>query len=97
MSNIFYRIIWWLSETFNISLGKFAPHVFHQMIGGDKEAIKQEDIIELDDYRPHVVAEMKCSHCDKEWVAVAPSDVEKLQCPKCYKFNNLNRVRNEFI
>ena len=31
--NIFWRIVWNTSETLNISLGKFAPWVFEQMIG----------------------------------------------------------------
>jgi len=28
-----FRIIWWLSETFWIPLGRFAPYVFGKMIG----------------------------------------------------------------
>ncbi len=35
--------VWWLSETTKIPLGRFAPWVFHQMIGCDKPAKKVSD------------------------------------------------------
>jgi len=34
MSRIFYRFLWNLSEYTGIGLGKLAPYVFQQMIGG---------------------------------------------------------------
>lgn len=34
MSKIFYTTVWKLSEWTNIPLGRFAPYVFHQMLGG---------------------------------------------------------------
>ena len=45
MSSWFYSVIWWLSENTGIGLGRFAPYVFHQMIGGDKvcKEINSED------------------------------------------------------
>ena len=43
------------------------------------------DIVNIDDYRPHMVQEVKCNHCGYEWVAVFPEDTEKLECPKCAK------------
>ncbi len=36
MGRIVYGLIWDLSEYFKIPLGRFAPYVFHQMMGGDK-------------------------------------------------------------
>jgi hypothetical protein len=36
MSRWMYQVIWNLSEWSGIGLGRFAPYVFHQMIGGDK-------------------------------------------------------------
>ena len=36
MSRWVYKLIWDLSEWSGIGLGRFAPHVFHQMIGGEK-------------------------------------------------------------
>jgi len=39
--NVFvYKIIWNLSEWSGIPLGKYAPYVFHQMIGGTGKAKK---------------------------------------------------------
>lgn len=35
--------VWWLSETTKIPLGRFAPWVFHQMIGCDKPVKKVSD------------------------------------------------------
>lgn len=32
---------------------------------------------------PHEVSTVKCDLCAKEWVAVRPEDVEKLECPNC--------------
>ena len=40
MSKCFWTLIWNLSETFRIPLGRFAPYVFHQMIGGEKKVEK---------------------------------------------------------
>lgn len=42
MSSWIYGIIWRLSEWSGIGLGRFAPYVFHQMIGGDKIVEKVE-------------------------------------------------------
>lgn len=42
MSTWIYRIIWNLSELTGIGLGKFGPHVFHQMIGGQIPVEKVE-------------------------------------------------------
>lgn len=36
MSKLIYKLIWDLSEFTGIGLGRYAPYVFHQMIGGDK-------------------------------------------------------------
>jgi hypothetical protein len=39
-----YRIIWNLSEYTGIGLGRFAPYVFHQMIGGETPFYKVRQI-----------------------------------------------------
>lgn len=32
----FFGVVWWLSETTGVGLGRFAPYVFHCMIGADQ-------------------------------------------------------------
>ena len=41
MSKLFYKIIWELSETSGIPLGRFAPYVFGKMIGSKGKLIKK--------------------------------------------------------
>lgn len=43
MSQWIYTFIWNMSEWSGIGLGKFAPYVFHQMIGGEKVAKRMDD------------------------------------------------------
>jgi len=42
------------------------------------------EVIELDDYRPHVSGEAACLLCGHMWVAVAPVGTVVLECPGCH-------------
>ena len=43
-----------------------------------------DNVINIDDYRPHSNARMKCD-CGKEWIATYPSQCTELECPECSK------------
>lgn len=42
-------------------------------------------IIDIDEYRPHVVSEVICVKCLERWISVRPEStwLKDLQCPKC--------------
>lgn len=42
-----------------------------------------ENIINLDDHRPHMSAYVACLECAKDWIAVAPADTVIFCCPDC--------------
>lgn len=42
-----------------------------------------DNIVSLDDYRPHQSTYVACIDCGKDWVAVAPAETEAFECPKC--------------
>lgn len=42
------------------------------------------DVITLDDYRPHNAGIAFCLHCEHEHAAVAPIDVDWMECPNCH-------------
>tara|TARA_R110000823_G_C15523854_1_gene455942 strand:- start:203 stop:481 length:279 start_codon:yes stop_codon:yes gene_type:complete len=48
------------------------------------------NIVNLNDYRPHQESYVACLDCGKDWVAVAPADVLHFECPKC---NTLSGVK----
>ena len=41
------------------------------------------DVIDLDAMRPHYAGPASCLKCRHEWTAVAPVDVDLLQCGNC--------------
>ena len=43
------------------------------------------NVTELDERRPHITGNAKCSKCSHEWVAVVPEteDFDTLTCPSC--------------
>ena len=43
------------------------------------------DIIELGDYKPHIVHEVICIKCCHRWIAVAPENLwlKDYACPSC--------------
>ena len=41
------------------------------------------NVVNIDDYRPHWFSEAVCEHCDKEWLAVWPVAALILECPRC--------------
>lgn len=43
------------------------------------------NVINLDDHRPHEAHYVACMACGKDWVAVAPAGVTNLECPECGK------------
>ena len=47
------------------------------------------NVVNIDDYRPHFSGEAFCTDCNYRWYAVAPVDVIKLECPKCGTKNGL--------
>jgi hypothetical protein len=49
-----------------------------------------DNIVSLNDYRPHQSTYVACLDCGTDWVAVAPADVLHFECPKC---NTLSGVK----
>lgn len=43
------------------------------------------NITDIDEYRPHVVAELVCLKCLKRWIGVYPASnlLKDLKCQKC--------------
>lgn len=44
--------------------------------------MSDSNVIAIDEFRPHAVAEMEC-HWGHRWVAVFQPGTEKLECPGC--------------
>jgi len=44
-----------------------------------------DNIVTLNDYRPHITAYVACLECGKDWFAVAPADTVASECPSCAK------------
>lgn len=42
-------------------------------------------LVQLDEYRPHDEAYVACMKCARDWVAVFPLGVKKLECPSCHE------------
>jgi hypothetical protein len=42
-----------------------------------------DNIINIDDHRPHITAYVACLKCAKDWIAVAPADTVVFFCPDC--------------
>lgn len=42
-----------------------------------------DNVVNLDDHRPHMTAYVACLECGKDWVAVAPADTVIFRCPDC--------------
>lgn len=42
-----------------------------------------DNIINLDEHRPHQASYVACLDCGKDWMAVAPVDTVHFECPKC--------------
>jgi len=38
----------------------------------------------------HGVSNITCDLCNHKWIAVAPTSCEKLECPNCNNFININ-------
>ena len=41
---------------------------------------------------PHEVSKVKCDLCEKEWIAVRPEGLDKLECPNCGNIVNFDDV-----
>jgi hypothetical protein len=48
-----------------------------------------DNIINLDDHRPHMSAYVACLECGKDWFAVAPADTVHFECPVCAKLSGV--------
>ena len=46
-----------------------------------------DNIVNLDDHRPHMTAYVACLECAKDWIAVAPADTVIFRCPECDKLS----------
>lgn len=46
-----------------------------------------DDLIRMEERKPHTVSEVICVKCGKRWVSVRPEDVllKDLECPNCGK------------
>jgi hypothetical protein len=47
------------------------------------------NIVNLDDHRPHGAAYVACLDCGKDWIAVAPADTLHFECPACAKLSGV--------
>lgn len=58
-----------------------------------------ENVINLDDRRPHMSAYVACLACAKDWIAVAPADTVIFRCPDCDKLSAvvIDPTNPEFI
>ena len=45
--------------------------------------MSEDNVINLDDYRPHSNCEMQCFYCNYIWIATYPSECKELECPSC--------------
>lgn len=45
-----------------------------------------DDVVNLDEHRPHLSGLARCAECKHEWEAVAPIGTTVLECPKCSCF-----------
>ena len=48
-----------------------------------------DNIISLDEHRPHMSAYVACLECGKDWIAVAPADTVHFECPVCSKLSGV--------
>ena len=48
-----------------------------------------DNIIILDEHRPHMSAYVACLDCGKDWIAVAPADTVHFECPACSKLSGV--------
>ena len=42
------------------------------------------EVINLDDHRPHMQGQMKCTACKHEFQAVTPIGTDWAECPECH-------------
>lgn len=42
-----------------------------------------DNVIQIDNHRPHISGAAKCLSCAHEWEAVAPIGTVELECPGC--------------
>jgi hypothetical protein len=48
-----------------------------------------DNIINLNDHRPHLSAYVACLECGKDWFAVAPADTLHFECTACSKLSGV--------
>jgi hypothetical protein len=48
-----------------------------------------DNIISLDDHRPHQASYVACLDCGKDWVAVAPVGTVHFECAECAKLSGV--------
>jgi hypothetical protein len=48
-----------------------------------------DNIVNLDDHRPHQATYVACLVCGHDWVAVAPADTLHFRCPSCQKMGGI--------
>jgi hypothetical protein len=48
-----------------------------------------DNIINLNDHRPHLSTYVACLECGKDWFAVAPADTLHFECPACSKLSGV--------
>ena len=44
------------------------------------------NVVQIDDFRPHLTTTVVCEHCGNEWVAVFPEGTLWLECGECGEF-----------
>lgn len=48
------------------------------------------NIVNLQDYKPHLSGEAICLQCENKWIASAPIGIaEGLECPECHTFKGV--------
>lgn len=58
-----------------------------------------DNVVRLDDHRPHLTGEATCLSCDFKWVSAAPLGTSELKCPSCktYKGVFIGTARPEVV
>ncbi len=65
---------------------KLATYEKYKVLGLNKAVLKS-DLWES--------SKVKCDLCNREWVAVRPEGIERLECPNCHNMVSFENINNE--
>lgn len=65
---------------------KLATYKKYKTLGLDKAILKSE-LWES--------SKVKCDLCNREWIAVRPEGIDRLECPNCHNIASFENINNE--